>query len=96
MARITKLTEADLNRLVKKVIKEEESEMKEPLRSYEDYQHEVDAIMDALKQSYHDLMDVGRMAGDDKSLSEEERDEIDWTISAALDNVYGTFLQDWE
>lgn len=96
MAKITKLTESDLNRLVKKVIKEDESEMKEPLRSYADYQYEVDAIMDTLRQSFHDLMDVKMMAGDDKSLSEEERDEIDWTISAALDDVYGTFLQDWE
>ena len=96
MARITKLTEADLNRLVKKVIKEEgESEMKEPLSNYEDYKHEVEVIMDTLKQSFHDLMDVGKMVDDDKSLSEEERDEIDSMIESSLDDPYGMFLHDY-
>jgi hypothetical protein len=96
MGKITKLTESDLNRLVKKVIKEEgESEMKEPLNNYEDYKYEVEVIMDKLKQSFHDLMDVGKMVDDDKSLSEEERDEIDSMIESSLDDPYGMFLHDY-
>jgi hypothetical protein len=94
MAKIVRLTESDLNRLVKKVIKEDESEMKEPLRSYEDYKYELDHYMENLKSVFNDLMDLEEMVMNDNNLSEEEKDDITWTIGQTFDDPYGMFLQD--
>jgi hypothetical protein len=102
MARITKLTEADLNRLVKKVIKEDEefspkwnvTNRPEKEKSFDEYRSELGRHLETLKQTYNDLINISMEAADNDSLSEEEKDEIESAIEASLDDPYGMFLQD--
>jgi hypothetical protein len=102
MARITKLTESDLNRLVKKVIKEEGefspqwnvTNRPEKEKSFDEYRSELDSHLETLKQTYQDLIEISLEVADNKSLSEEEKDEIESAIEASLDDPYGMFLQD--
>lgn len=94
MTKIVRLTESDLNRLVKKVIKEDESEMKEPLRKFSDYEYELDHYMEQLKETFNNLMDLKEKVMKDDNLSEEEKDYIDWTIGQTFDDPYSAFFDD--
>lgn len=96
MARITRLTESDLNRLVKKVIKEDESEMKKPFREFSDYEYELDHYMEQLKETFNNLMDLQEKVMNDDNLSEEEKDYIDFTIGQTFDDPYSLFDDDSE
>ena len=75
MARITKLTEADLNRLVKKVIKEEGefspkwnvTNRPEKEKSFDEYRSELGRHLETLKQTYQDLINISKNQEDRQS-----------------------------
>ena len=96
--KVIRLTESDISRLVKKVIKEEdESQMsRKSFRDFSDYQYELDHYMENLKSTFNDLWTLGEMVMNDDNLSEEQKDEITWTIEHTLDDLYAAFLDDSE
>ena len=65
-------------------------------RDFSDYQYELDHYMENLKSTFNDLWTLGEMVMNDDNLSEEQKDEITWTIEHTLDDLYAAFLDDSE
>jgi hypothetical protein len=90
MTKKVRLTESDLNRIVKRLISEEVDDVK-----YTNYMVEINEHLDIIKDSFHALMDIKMEVMDDDSLSNEQIKEIEWMIESAFEDTYGTFLNDW-
>jgi hypothetical protein len=91
MKRTTKLTESDLNRIVKRVIKEQSDEMnpftKEELDSGALYKLYEDQIMDILKtinDHMEDLEELEHTIYDDEDLNNEDSYDLLKLISTNL------------
>jgi len=87
MKRIKKLTESDLNRIVKKVIKEESPYDGDPAKSYKMYSriiasemHIIDNSIKTLKRFY-DNIDM------DENLDDEDKNELESWINYYLNNL---------
>ena len=80
MKNIKRLSEADLNRIVKKVINEQSDEMDsdemDSGRLYSMYWYEIDSEISNIERSKNELYDLRRTIEMDENLSENDKDDL--------------------
>ena len=75
MKNIKRLSEADLVRIVKKVINEQSDEM-DSERLYSMYWYEIDSEISNIERSKNELYDLRRTIEMDENLSENDKDDL--------------------
>lgn len=75
MKNIKRLSESDLNRIVKKVINEQSDEM-DSERLYSMYWYEIDSEISNIERSKNELYNLRRTIEMDENLSENDKDDL--------------------
>ncbi len=86
MKKIKKLTESDLNRIVKKVINEQSPYDGDPVDLYKMYSRMIDSEIRNIDQSIEELNTMKEDIMTDENLNDEDKNELESWINYYLNN----------